>query len=303
MLAVVARDVRRNDQIRGIPERGFGRQWLRLRHVEHRAGQFALGKLVAQGNVVRHRRARNVDHSAGRLEKVEARAVEQAPRLGRQWNGQHDEIGLREHLVERGRAVNLVRMRHPLACATYPDDTEPELLSRAYRRLSKVAQPHDQRGFPRHAARKKLPPPAIALLGDDLGHAGVQQRIGHAHELLGLYAMCPAVIRECGARREPVERQNTIDPGRGGVHPPEARRALRQIFSSLGHANHDVGRLQRIAQGVAIRANGRVQAPRQAAVPVASRMPEFGRNAEELRIVARVFYVNANSSRGHGARA
>jgi hypothetical protein len=98
-LGVVARDVRRDDQVGGRPQGRVRGQRFDVEDVEDGAGQLAPDQLVGQGRLIHDIGARHVHQSGRRLHHVQLTPPDETPRRRDRRYVDDDEVGARQHRV------------------------------------------------------------------------------------------------------------------------------------------------------------------------------------------------------------
>ena len=114
----------------------------------------------------------------------------------------------------------------------------------------------DQQRLAPDVAVEALPPPAVALVGDHLGHAVVEHEDGHRRVLRRAAAVDAAAVGEHRTGRQPVERHQVVHAGGVRVHPLEPRRPLREILARDVRSEHHIRGLQAFLEHVAVVADG-----------------------------------------------
>ncbi|MEJ0070676.1 MAG: hypothetical protein WDO24_20350 [Pseudomonadota bacterium] len=82
-----------------------------------------------------------------------------------------------------------------------------------------------------------------------------QREQRHDAELLAFRPVGPAVIGQRDAVRQPIERQQVIDPRARGLDPAQPRRPRGELLPGRPRCDQEIGRRQRAFQPVAIPAD------------------------------------------------
>ncbi len=195
-----------------------------------------------------------------------------------------------------------VTMRSSLPTNSY--DPQPEPLRFLRCSASHIAESNDDDGLTGNRRSEYLRPKRSALVCHDLRHTRIQHQQCHRREFSGLLHMDSTIVRQRHPFRQPIKRQQRLDPCPCDMDPLEIWCCRSEVVQRKTWVRHHVVRAY---EGRCRRERGTVckifaeRAPHAGRylVPFACRTDELGRDVEHPWAVVPCFEMDVRNHSCH----
>jgi hypothetical protein len=223
-----ARDVRRQDRVRRLPERRFRAERLLLEHVARHAREPARAQRLGERVLVDDAAARQVDQVRARPQPGELARADRAARLGREREEHDHVVGLAHHALHAGGvgAEHEIDAVRGLGLPLRADHAHAEPSRLHGDGLADRAEAQDPERLSRHRLDHVELPEVPALLLERARQLLREREDHRQSELAHLRAVDAARVRDLHAGREVRRGQERVDAR--AHHLDEAQRARRR---------------------------------------------------------------------------